>query len=86
MVENENIEVWDRVEFSITDLGHHMDENWKSIGGIAARLADKLAPVTYSVPLQGSVAVALKDYAAREGKKPETIIAEALRSYLGDAA
>lgn len=44
----------------------------------------RLAPVTYYVPLQGTLAVALERYAMDEGVHAETIIAEAIRSYLGE--
>ena len=63
-----------------------MDDNWKPIGGVMRDMLNRLAPVWYEVPLQPSLATALDKYAAKEGKKPETIIAEATRSYLGDAA
>jgi hypothetical protein len=63
-----------------------MEDNWRPIGGVMRHMLDRLAPVTYAVPLQPSLANALDKYAAKEGKKPETIIAEATRSYLGDAA
>lgn len=59
---------------------------FQSIGDVTTRLVDKLRPVTYEVEVQGSLAAALRRYAAKEGKKPETIIAEAVRSYMGDAA
>lgn len=38
------------------------------------------------VPLAGPLAVHLCAVATKEGQKPETIIAEAVRAYLGDAA
>ncbi|MGE0056259.1 MAG: hypothetical protein AB7S74_18850 [Hyphomicrobium sp.] len=59
---------------------------FQNTGDVAVRLDNTLKPVTYEVPLQGSVAAALRRYAAKEGKQPETIIAEAVRSYMGDAA
>jgi hypothetical protein len=43
-----------------------------------------LAPVTYIVQLQGALAVALMRYAMDENVNAETIIAEAVRAYLGD--
>jgi hypothetical protein len=43
-----------------------------------------LAPVTYIAPLNGPLAVSLEHYAAEEGYNAETIIAEAVRAYLGD--
>ncbi len=45
----------------------------------------RLADVTYYVPLQGTLAVALERYAMDEGVHAETIIAEAIRAYLGGA-
>lgn len=44
----------------------------------------KLAPVTYMVSVQGTVAVALERYAMDQGVRSDTVIAEALRAYLGD--
>lgn len=46
---------------------------------------ENLAPVTFIVPLQGSLAVHLYSYAMDNHINPETVIAEALRAYLGDA-
>lgn len=46
---------------------------------------DHLAPVTFIVPVQGSLAVHLYYYAAENGITAETVIAEALRAYMGDA-
>jgi hypothetical protein len=63
-----------------------MTDNWQKLGDITARIVDKLAPVPFEVTLQGSLADALKKEAARAGRKPETIIAEAVRAYMGDAA
>lgn len=59
--------------------------NWKSLGEITSKITDRLAPVTFSVPLQGSLAVALMVEATRSGNRPETIMAESVRAYLGDA-
>lgn len=56
---------------------HHLD-------AVLERIPD-LAPVTVIVPLQGTLAVALFSYAMGNNVKPETIMAEALRAYLGDA-
>jgi hypothetical protein len=60
-------------------------DTWQKLGDITARITDRLAPVTFTVPIQGSVAVALMAEAMKSGHKPETIIAEAVRSYMGDA-
>lgn len=53
---------------------------------ITRRITNRLAPVTYEVPLSGPLAVRVAAYAIEEGVKPETIIAEAVRAYVGDAA
>lgn len=68
-----------------------MRDNWQSLGDITARIVhqitpDRLTPVGFSVLLQGSLAAAVKQEATKAGKKPETIIAEAVRAYMGDAA
>lgn len=46
--------------------------------------AGQLAPVTYIVRLQGTLAVALERYSMDIEQLPEVIIAEAIRAYLGD--
>jgi hypothetical protein len=63
-----------------------MSDNWQSLGSITARIVDRLKPETFSVPLQPSLAEAVRVEAAKSGNKPETIIAEAVRHYMGDAA
>lgn len=68
-----------------------MRDNWQSLGDITARIVhqitpDRLTPVGFSVLLQGPLAAAVKQEAAKAGCRPETLIAEAVRSYLGDAA
>lgn len=63
-----------------------MTDSWQKLGDVTTKIVDKLAPITFSVPLQGSLAAALKKEATKAGRKPETIIAEAVRHYLGDAA
>jgi hypothetical protein len=40
-------------------------------------------PVIYRVPLLGELAKALECYATKQHVNPETIIAEAVRAYLG---
>lgn len=45
----------------------------------------RLAPVTYIVKLHGPLAKALEAYAKAEQSSAETIIKEAVRSYIGDA-
>jgi hypothetical protein len=54
------------------------------LDALLERIPD-LAPVTYIVRLQGTLAVSLECYAMDEGIHAETIIAEAVRAYLGDA-
>lgn len=64
-----------------------MTDNWQSIGDVASRIVERLRPTeTFSVPLQGTLADAVRLEAAKSGNKPETIIAEAVRFYVGDAA
>jgi hypothetical protein len=59
-------------------------DNWQKLGDITARITDRLAPVTFTVPLQGSLAVTLFAHAMKSGNKPETIISEAVRAYMGE--
>lgn len=63
-----------------------MTDSWQKLGEVVARVTDRLAPVTFTVPLQGSLAVTLIAEAMKTGNKPETIIAEAVRAYMGDSA
>lgn len=63
-----------------------MTDNWQSLGEITSRIVDRLNPETFSVSLNGPLAEAVRKEAKRLGNKEETIIAEAVRSYLGDAA
>lgn len=60
--------------------------SFERLGDITRRIANRLAPVTYEVPLSGPLAVRVCAYALKEGVKPETFIAEAVRAYVGDAA
>jgi hypothetical protein len=53
---------------------------------ITERVGNRLAPVTFIVPLQGSLALAVFAEAMKSGNKAETIIAEAVRAYMGDDA
>lgn len=61
-----------------------MTDSWQKLGDVTARLIDKLQPVTFSVPLQGTLAAAVEEEATRTGHKPETIIAEAVMAYMGE--
>jgi hypothetical protein len=64
----------------------HPGDNWQKFGDIASRLVDRLKPETFSVPLQAPLAAALRQEATKSGHKPETLIAEAVRAYMGDVA
>lgn len=61
-------------------------DSWQKLGDVVARVTNRLAPVVFTVEVSGPVAVALYAEAMKGGNKPETIINEALRAYLGDAA
>jgi hypothetical protein len=61
-------------------------DSWQKLSDIVERVTDRLAPVVINVELAGTVAVALYAEAMRSGIKPETLAAEAVRSYLGDAS
>ena len=63
-----------------------MTDSWQKLGDITKRITDRLDPVAFDVSLQGALAVELYAYSMKSGNKPETIIAEAVRVYLGDAA
>lgn len=63
--------------------GPPLEDSWQKLSDITARL---LTPTTFSVPLHGPLAAALKQEAIRVGQKPETLIAEAVRAWMGDAA
>ncbi len=63
-----------------------MTDHWQSLSDITARITHKLAPEPFKVTLQASLAAAVRLEAAKSGNKPETIIAEAVRFYFGDAA
>jgi hypothetical protein len=61
-----------------------MSEHNPNLKSVLDRV-DHLAPVIMIVPVQGSLAVHLYSYAMENRIKPETVMAEALRAYLGDA-
>lgn len=63
-----------------------MTDTWQKLGDITARILVDLTPITFSVTLSGPLAEAVKKVAAEEGSKPETLMAEAVRAYMGDAA
>lgn len=59
---------------------------FQQLGDITRRITNRLAPVVYDVPISGTLAARLDAYAEEQRVKPETVIAEAVRSYIGDAA
>lgn len=63
-----------------------MTDTWQKLGDINKRIVDRLAPEGFSVVLQGPLAAAVRREAAKAGNHPETLIVEAVRAYLGDAA
>jgi hypothetical protein len=63
-----------------------MIDTWQKLSDITSRVVEPLAPITFHVPIHGPLAAALKAEADKSGNKPETIIAEAVRAYMGDAA
>lgn len=62
-----------------------MTDTWQKLGDITAKITDRLSPITFHVPLHGPLAAALQEEAVKSGNKPETVIAEAVRAYMGDA-
>lgn len=67
-------------------MKNNTDDNWQKLGDVTNKIVDRLAPVYFPINLNGPLADALRREAARVGKRPETIIAEAVRAYMGDAA
>lgn len=59
---------------------------WQKLGDVTDRIVKNLEPETFAVPLHGPLAAAVRAEAKKHGNKEETIIAEAVRAYLGDAA
>ena len=59
---------------SIADI----TDKWLDAGA-----AEYRAPVTYHTQIAFELSLLLQTYAAAQNVKPETIIAEALRAYLG---
>ncbi|MCK1479307.1 hypothetical protein IVB27_32355 [Bradyrhizobium sp. 197] len=62
-----------------------MSDNWQKLGDVVARVPH-LAPVVLTVEFDGPLAVALYAEAMKGGNLPQTIVREAVRAYLGDAA
>jgi hypothetical protein len=60
--------------------------SWQQLGSIANRVVERLDPKTFIVPIRGDLAARLEAYASTQKVKPETVIAEALSAYMGDAA
>lgn len=61
-----------------------MTDTWQKLDAITSRVLEKLSPVTFHVPLHGPLAAALKEEATKAGTKPETLIAEAVRAWMGE--
>lgn len=61
------------------------EDTFEKLSDITRRITGRLAPVIFTVPIDGHVAVALFVESAKSGNRAETIIAEAVRAYLGDA-
>lgn len=61
------------------------EDTWQKLGEVTERITNRLGPVTFTVELDGPVAVALFAHAMKTHTKPEVIIAESARAYLGDA-
>lgn len=59
-------------------------DSWQKLGDITKRVSDRLAPVTFMVHLSGPLALAVFKEAMEKGNKPETIISEAVRAYMGE--
>ena len=67
-------------------MSKNTEDNWQKLGDVTANIVERLRPVLFSVTLQATLAEALKKEAADVRCKPETLIAEAVRAYFGDAA
>lgn len=64
-----------------------MTDAWKPLGEVAKTIVQKIGePTWFEVPLAPELTDALTAYSKRVGQKPETIIAEATRAYLGAGA
>lgn len=61
-----------------------MTDTWQKLGDITAKITDRLSPVTFHVPLHGPLAAALQEEASKAGTRPEVLIAEAVRCYMGE--
>lgn len=61
-----------------------MTDTFEKLSDITKRITGRLAPVTFIVPIDGTLAVALFVEAAKTGNRAETIIAEAVRAYMGE--
>lgn len=61
-----------------------MTDTFEKLADITRRITGRLAPVTFIVPIDGTLAVELFVHSAKTGAKAETIIAEAVRAYMGE--
>lgn len=67
-------------------MSHEEQDSWQKLGDIVERVTDRLAPVTFVVPLSGELAVTVYAAAMKSGNRPETIIAEVVRAHFGGAS
>jgi hypothetical protein len=57
-------------------------DNWRTLGDFTQRITERWV---FVVPLSGELADAVRSEARKGGNRPETVIAEAVRAYLGGA-
>ena len=61
------------------------EDTWQKLGTVTAKVVTRLYPQCFSIVLQGDLAAAIKKEAERTGTVPDTVIAEAVRAYVGAA-
>jgi hypothetical protein len=59
---------------------------WQKLGDVARDVVARLDPKVFVVTIRPDIAGKVEAYAASQHVKPETIIAEAVAAYMGDAA
>jgi hypothetical protein len=60
--------------------------SWQKLGDVAQDVVRRVDPKVFIVTVRSDIAVKVEAYAASQHVKPETIIAEAVAAYMGDAA
>ncbi len=63
-----------------------MTDTFEKLSDITKRITDRLEPVRFEIHLNGPLAVKLFEEATKSGNRAETLIAEAVRAYFGEAA